>query len=361
MAQTRRVLFAKHLLHETQMPMTEVALAAGFNSVRRFNEVFRQLFHRPPSALRRKTAANRPHAEAGITLHVRYRPPYDWESMLDFLKARAIPGVEVVENGCYRRTVAIGSSVGSVVISHLAKKNSLQVTIHFPNVQSLPAIVSRVRRVFDVGADIETIDTHLAHDARLAPWVAKRPGLRAPGGWDGFELAVRAVLGQQVSVAAARRLAGQLVALHGEPVTEGVSTHPGLTHAFPTAKRLASIEAIGVGMPAARSRALQALAKAAASDPNLFRPLGSMEEAIARLRAIPGIGEWTAQYITLRAIREMDAFPASDIGLLRGAAKVDGAPATPVSLLHRAELWRPWRAYAAQHLWAANSSEIPAF
>ena len=220
-AQTRRVLFAKHLLHETQMPMTEVALAAGFNSLRRFNEVFHQLFHRPPSALRRKTAANRPHAEAGITLHVRYRPPYDWESMLDFLKARAIHGVEVVENGCYRRTVEIGGSVGSIVVSHLAKKNSLRVTIHFPNVQSLPAIVSRVRRVFDVGADIETIDTHLAHDARLAPWIAKRPGLRAPGGWDGFELAVRAVLGQQVSVAAARRLAGQLVALHGEPVPEG--------------------------------------------------------------------------------------------------------------------------------------------
>jgi AraC family transcriptional regulator, regulatory protein of adaptative response / DNA-3-methyladenine glycosylase II len=359
-AQTRRVLFAKHLLHETQMPMTEVALAAGFNSLRRFNEVFHQLFHRPPSALRRKTAANRPQAEAGITLHVRYRPPYDWESMLGFLKARTIPGVEVVENGCYRRTVAIGGSVGSVVVSHLAKKNSLRVTIHFPNVQSLPAIVSRVRRVFDVGADIETIDTHLAHDARLAPWIAKRPGLRAPGGWDGFELAVRAVLGQQVSVAAARRLAGQLAALHGEPVPEGVANHPGLTHAFPTAKRLASIEAIGVGMPAARSRALQALAKAAANDPNLFRPLGSMEEAIARLRAIPGIGEWTAQYITLRAIREMDAFPASDIGLLRGAAKVDGAAATPASLLHRAESWRPWRAYAAQHLWAAGSAAIPA-
>jgi AraC family transcriptional regulator of adaptative response / DNA-3-methyladenine glycosylase II len=358
-AQTRRVLFAKHLLHETQMPMTEVALAAGFNSLRRFNEVFHELFHRPPSALRRKSSASRPHAEAGITLHVRYRPPYDWESMLGFLMARAIPGVEVVEEECYRRTVEIGGSVGSIAVSHLPKKNSLSVTIHFPNVQSLPAIVSRVRRVFDIGADIETIDAHLSNDSRLAPWVARRPGLRAPGGWDGFELAVRAILGQQISVAAARRLAGQLVALHGKPVPAHLKNHPGLTHAFPAAKHLASVQSIGLGMPAARIKALQALAKAVAKDPNLFRPLGTMEEAIARLRAIPGIGEWTAQYITLRAIREMDAFPASDIGLLRGVAKVDGAPATPASLLHRAESWRPWRAYAAQHLWAADVAQIP--
>jgi AraC family transcriptional regulator of adaptative response / DNA-3-methyladenine glycosylase II len=341
------------------MPMTEVALAAGFNSVRRFNEVFRKLFHRPPSTLRRKSSLGRSDAEAGITLLVRYRAPYDWESMLGFLNARAIPGVEVVENGCYRRTIEIGGSVGSIAVAHLPKKNSLRVTIHFPNVQSLPAILTRVRRVFDVGADIETIDAHLSNDSRLAPWVARRPGLRAPGGWDGFELAVRAILGQQVSVAAARRLAGQLVALHGRPVTRGLENYPRLTHAFPTAKRLASVASMALGMPAARIKALHALAEAAVNDPNLFRPLRTIEEAIAQLRAIPGIGEWTAQYIALRAIREMDAFPASDIGLLRGAAKVDGAPATPASLLNRAESWRPWRAYAAQHLWAADLAEIP--
>lgn len=357
-AQTRRVLFAKHLLHETHMPMTEVALAAGFNSLRRFNEVFQELFHRPPSALRRRYSVSRPNAEAGITLHVRYRPPYDWESMLGFLRARAIPGVEVIENNCYRRTVEIGRSVGSVAVSHLPKKNSLSVTIHFPNVQSLPAILTRVRRVFDVGADIETIDGHLANDSWLAPLVARRPGLRAPGGWDGFELAVRAILGQQISVAAARRLAGQLVVLHGKPLPGDLEHHPDLTHTFPTAKRLASTESLGLGMPAARIKTLKALAKAATDDPNLFHPLGTIEEAISRLRTIPGIGEWTAQYIALRAIRETDAFPGSDIGLLRGAAKVDGAPATPASLLHRAEAWRPWRAYAAQHLWAADA-DIP--
>ena len=354
-AQTRRVLFAKHLIHETRMPMTEVALAAGFSSLRRFNEVFQELFHRPPSALRRRSSASHPNVEDGIVLRLRYRPPYDWDSMLSFLAARAIPGVEVVEKGCYRRTVEIEGAVGRVAVAHLPLRQSLSVTIHFPVVQSFPAIVNRVRRLFDVGADIETIDEHLSNDPQLAPWIALRPGLRAPGGWGGFELAVRAVLGQQVSVAAARRLAGQLVALHGEAISDGPDNLSGLTHTFPTAKRLAAAVDIGLGMPMARRNALRALARAAADDPNLFHPLGTIEEAIARLRLIPGIGEWSAQYIALRAIREMDAFPASDIGLLRSAAKMDGAPATPTSLLHRAELWRPWRAYAAQHLWAADA------
>ena len=217
-AQTRRVLFAKQLIHETQLPMTEVALAAGFGSIRRFNEIFRNLFHRPPSALRRKTSSNSS-PEAGVTLRLRYRPPYDWDSMLGFLRARAIPGVEVVENGTYLRTIGMDGFTGTVQVTHLPERQSLCVTIRFPRVQSLPAIISRVRRLFDLGADIETIDAHLSLDPLLAPFVAQRPGLRAPGGWDGFELAVRAILGQQVSVAAARRLAGQLVAGHGEPVS----------------------------------------------------------------------------------------------------------------------------------------------
>jgi AraC family transcriptional regulator of adaptative response / DNA-3-methyladenine glycosylase II len=276
--------------------------------------------------------------------------------MLGYLQARAIPGVEVVENGTYLRTVEIGAYAGSVEVTHLPQRQSLGVTIRFPDVRSFPAVVTRVRRLFDVGADIETIDAHLSCDPLLAPLVAQRPGLRAPGGWDGFELAVRAILGQQISLVAARRLAGQLVALHGTPVPTGCVSHPGLSHVFPAAERLASAESIGLAMPGARQSSLKALAEAAAADPNLFRPFGTIEEAIARLRAIRGVGEWTAQYIALRAIREMDAFPATDIGLLRGAARLDGVRSTSASLLHRAELWRPWRAYAAQHLWAADAS-----
>jgi AraC family transcriptional regulator, regulatory protein of adaptative response / DNA-3-methyladenine glycosylase II len=353
-AQTRRVLFAKQLIHETCMPMSEVALAAGFGSIRRFNETFQNLFHRPPSALRRKTAAM---TDDGVTLRLRYRPPYDWDSILGFLKARAIPEVEIVENGHYLRTVEIDGFSGTIDVSHQPERQNILVKIRFPNVKSLPAIIARVRRQFDIGADIETINAQLSNDALLAPLIAQRPGLRAPGGWDGFELAVRAILGQQISVAAARRLAGQVVALHGKPLPKAYASHPGLSRLFPTAERLAKVKSIGLGMPAARLAALKALAEAAVADNNLFRQAGSVEEAIVRLKAIRGIGEWTAQYIALRAIREMDAFPATDIGLLRGAAVLDkAAPFTSTRLLDRAESWRPWRAYAAQHLWAADPS-----
>jgi AraC family transcriptional regulator, regulatory protein of adaptative response / DNA-3-methyladenine glycosylase II len=354
-AQTRRVLFAKQLIHETSMPMTQVALAAGFGSIRRFNETFRGLFGRPPSALRRKTLSTHPTSKSGVKLLLRFRPPYDWDSILQFLQVRAIPGLEIVENGSYSRTVAMDGCTGSVHVTHVPLRHSLCVTIHFPRVQSLPAIVSRVRRVFDVGADIETIDSHLSLDPRLAPFVAKRPGLRAPGGWDGFELAVRAILGQQVSVAAARRLGEQLVLHHGKRVLSEFVSDPRLTHVFPEAATVAESESINVGMPAARKTALKELAKAAAAEPNLFRSFGSTEETIARLSQIRGVGEWTAQYIALRALRETDAFPASDAAILRGAEVVDGARPTVPNLLLRSELWRPWRAYAAQHLWAAGA------
>lgn len=349
-AQTRRVLFAKQLIHETNMPLTEVAMAAGFGSIRRFNEVFQKLFQRPPRAIRRKKPA---HAEAGVTLRLRYRPPYDWESVLAFLAARAIPGVEIVENGRYLRTVRLDGFTGSVEVRHLPARECLCVTILFPRVESFPAIIGRVRRVFDLGADIETIQAHLSRDRKLAPLIRKRPGLRAPGGWDGFELAVRAILGQQITVVAARKLAGQLVAAYGEQVSPEFSAEPRLTHVFPEAGQLARVESIGIGMPAARRLALKELARAAAADPNLFRTAGTIEEAIARLRKIRGVGEWTAQYIALRALRETDAFPAADIGLLRGIERVDGEARSASDLLRRSEAWRPWRAYAAQHLWAA--------
>ena len=354
-AQTRRVLFAKQLIHETSMPMTEIALAAGFGSIRRFNEVFLKLFQRPPSELRRKRS-NPSKPESGVSLRLRYRPPYDWESMLEFLRARAIPGVELVESGTYLRTIGIDGFTGTIQVRHAPERESLCVTIRFPRVQSFPAIVGRVRRLFDLGADIETIDAHLSTDPQLAPFVAKRPGLRAPGGWDGFELSVRAILGQQVSVAAARKLAHQLVVNHGERVTREFAGDEQLTHVFPDARTVARAKFISVGMPEARRTALKALAEALSANPNLFRPFGTIEEAIAKLRAIRGIGEWTAQYVALRALRESDAFPAADVGLLRGAETVDGTRHTVPNLLERSELWRPWRAYAAQHLWAADAA-----
>ncbi|HEX7837910.1 MAG TPA: AlkA N-terminal domain-containing protein, partial [Kofleriaceae bacterium] len=201
-AQTRRVLFAKQLIHDTRLPMSEIAAAAGFGSVRRFNETFQQLFRRSPSALRRRAQAALPEgsvAKAGVTVRLRYRPPYDWPAMLAFFGARAIDGVERVDGDRYVRSVAEGGAAGTVEIAHVPERDSLAVTIRLPCVRALPAIIARVRRVFDLGADVARITAHLAKDRMLAPLVARRPGLRVPGGWDGFELAVRAILGQQVT------------------------------------------------------------------------------------------------------------------------------------------------------------------
>jgi AraC family transcriptional regulator of adaptative response / DNA-3-methyladenine glycosylase II len=356
-AQTRRVLFAKQLIHDTNMPMAEVATAAGFSSLRRFNETFLDLFHRPPRALRRRKAAKEPEKENEVVLRLRYRPPYDWDNMLAFLRTRAIAGVEVVEDGGYLRTMEADGAVGSIAVAHLRQQESLEVIILFPKVKSLPAIVARVRRLFDLDANIDTIDRHLSADPVLASLVRQRPGLRAPGGWDGFETAIRAVLGQQISVVAARQLAGRLVELYGRLVPKPFRIHPSLSHVFPEAQRLARASSIGLGMPAARLAALKAIAEATVANPNLFHPLGGIDETVARLKTIRGIGEWTAQYIALRAVREPDAFPATDAGLLRGAASIGGGmKVNPATLLDRAESWRPWRAYAAQHLWAAGAA-----
>ena len=349
-AQTRRILLAKQLIQDTQLPMTEVALAAGFGSIRRFNETFQTLYGRPPRALRRTGAT----AGAGaVRVRLGYRPPYDWQAMLSFLRTRAIPGVEAVTEGRYARTIALGEARGVLVVEPAAE-NCLRATVSFPDLRRLPAIIARVRRVFDLAADPVTIGAHLGQDPALAPLVAARPGLRVPGAWDGFELAVRAVLGQQITVSAARLLAGKLTLAFGEAIDDPAAQAHGLTHVFPTPQRLAQAELAAIGMPKARQTALTSLAAAVVADPLIFGPRRSLDEAVATLRALAGIGEWTAQYIAMRELREPDAFPAADVGLLRALRDAQGARLTPPALLARAEQWRPWRAYAALHLWASD-------
>ena len=356
-AQTRRFLLAKHLLHETRLPLTQVALAAGYGSLRRFNESFRARCGRPPGALRRGGSAAAD--GGGISLTLRFRPPYDWPATLRYLAARAIPGVEAVAGDGYRRSIALPGAGGRILQGRLAVRpaggDRLRVDLVFPEIRALPAILARLRRLLDLDADPEAIGRHLSRDALLAPLVAARPGLRAPGAWDGFELAVRAVLGQQITVAGATALAGRLVDAYGDPLPPHLAA-PGLSHSFPPPQRLAGADIAGLGMPRARAAALSGLAAAAAADPRLFSPLGSLDQAVARLRALPGIGEWTAQYIALRQLREPDAFPAADIGLMRAVQHLTGEDRrpTPAALLARAEAWRPWRAYAALHLWSAD-------
>jgi AraC family transcriptional regulator of adaptative response / DNA-3-methyladenine glycosylase II len=352
-AQTRRVHLAKQLIHETDLPMVEVALAAGFGSVRRFNETFQRLYNRPPIALRRRSNPRdtRPHA---ISLNLRYRPPYDWDAMLAFLATRAIPGVESVSGDRYARTIALGADVG-VIAARPTRRDCLAVELRFPRLTAIPAILARARRVFDLAADPVLIGDHLGRDPILAPLIAARPGLRVPGAWDGFEIAVRAVLGQQITVVAARKLAGKLALAFGDELPEQWR-EDGLSLTFPRPERLAEADPGLLGMPRARGLALVSLAGAVATDPDLFGPRRSLEEAVEHLRGLRGIGEWTAQYIAMRALREPDAFPAADVGLLRALAAPDGTRPTPVALLARAEVWRPWRAYAVLHLWAAEAA-----
>jgi AraC family transcriptional regulator, regulatory protein of adaptative response / DNA-3-methyladenine glycosylase II len=354
-AQTRRILLAKQLIHETSLRMSDIAMASGFGSIRRFNETFRRLYQRPPGTLRRSSGVS-VSPGAAVTVLLRYRPPYDWPAMIAFLRQRAIPGVEIVSDEAYVRTIDIGGAQGVVRVRPVPG-NALEANVRFPKLSALPSIIARLRRVFDLAADPEIIEAHLSEDPLLAPLVAQRPGLRVPGAWDGFELAVRAMLGQQITVAGAINLAGRLVSAHGERLETTVPALTGLTHVFPRPEVIAAADLSAAGMPKARANSLSALAAAVATDPKIFGPRRTLEEAIGQLRKLAGIGEWTAQYIAMRELREPDAFPAADIGLLRALADANGRRPSAVELLARAERWRPWRAYAAQHLWA---SHVPA-
>ncbi|MGO9837997.1 MAG: AlkA N-terminal domain-containing protein [Polyangiaceae bacterium] len=353
-AHTRRVLLAKQLIHDTRLPMADVALAAGFGSVRRFNETFQKLYGRPPSNLRRTRGDEASAAAAGgVTLKLAYRPPLDWDAMLAFLALRAIPGVEAVNGRTYARSIALDGRYGAIFVEP-GSGPFLQVTVRFPRLDALPAIIARVRRVFDLSADPIAIGAHLAEDPFLAPLVAARPGLRVPGAWDGFELGVRAILGQQITVSAARRLAGALTQACGKPLRGAWASSVGLTHTFPDPMKVVDLSTLA--MPAARLEALRSFARALVADPSLLGTGRSLEEAAAGLCRLKGIGAWTAQYIAMRQLREPDAFPVGDAGLMRALTSHEGRRPTRPELLSRAERWRPWRAYAAAHLWASLAS-----
>jgi AraC family transcriptional regulator of adaptative response / DNA-3-methyladenine glycosylase II len=363
-AQTRRLHFAKRLLDETNLRMTEIALASGFGSLRRFNHAFQATYRRAPRDLRRQRRDE--HAADGeeVVLRLAYRPPYDWEHVRDFLARRAVPGVERVDARGYARTVVTADAPGggrhatrgyaTVCVSPLPGEHALLLRVRGAAPAALFQLSSTARRAFDLAADPARIALALRGDPRLGPLVARHPGLRIPGAWDPFECAVRAVLGQQVSVAAGRTLAARLVARAGREVEGGTD---GLTHVFPTPAALAAANLDGLGLPGARVRALQALAAAAARGALDFS--APAEEVVARLVALPGFGAWTAQYVALRGLGEPDAFPAADLVLRRAAAGSE-APLTAPALSSRAEAWRPWRGYAVLLLWRAAADLVPA-
>jgi DNA-3-methyladenine glycosylase II len=284
-----------------------------------------------------------------VKLLLAFQPPYDWPAMLGFLSARAIAGMEEVVDGAYSRSIGLNGVHGTLSIKP-ATADSLELTLDFPDASAVPEIVARLRRMFDLDADLITMQRHLADDPLLARLIAERPGLRVPGTWDGLELAIRAVLGQQITVGAAIKLAGKLVTQYGAPLT---SPRGGLTHVFPEAAVLAAADLATLGMPKSRGRTLSGVAQALLDEPLLFEP--GRPGGVKRLLGLYGVGDWTAQYIALRQLREMDGLPNGDVGLINALAALEGGPVTARDLLARAEGWRPYRGYAAQLLWTSLS------
>ena len=338
---SRRLRLARLLLDSTALPMIEVAGQCGFGSVRQFNASLRAAFGRTPSELRRGQRSRDPRC---IVVRLAFRPPLDWPALLAFLALRSVPGIEEVTGETYRRALR----GGVLAVSLDPSGRALQLSVPNERTAELPDVIRRVRRLFDLDADPLAIAACLKGSALLARSVRSHPGLRVPGSWDPFEMAVRAILGQQISVRGATTLCGRLVRQLGEAL--GL---PGdLAWAFPSPARLAEADLSKIGLPRSRAEGLRSLGRAAMDEPRLFEPGRALEEVLYRLQRLPGIGPWTAHYLAMRAFGEPDAFPSGDLGLRQAAGNVP-----PGRLEALAEAWRPWRAYATLHLWTQHSEE----
>jgi len=349
-AQTQRLLLAKRLLTDTALPLTEVAFASGFGSVRRFNALFQRRYRLRPSQLRARRGAAPVAAVDGLNFELSFRPPFDWPAVSAFLDVRSIAGVEAVAGHCYRRTVRIlidgKEHRGWIAVEMSLRKPTLCIAVSASLARALPPVLSRVKALMDLAC-------HPAEVAQALGTLAKgHPGLRVPGAFDGFEMAVRAILGQQVTVAAARTLAGRFAATFGDPIATPFAS---LTTLFPPARRVAALppgRVARLGMPSARARTVVALARAVADGRLVLMPNADIEATLEELRALPGIGEWTAQYIAMRALSWPDAFPHTDLGVMKALGERRAR-----AVVAAGEAWRPWRAYAVMHLWQSLAKE----
>jgi AraC family transcriptional regulator, regulatory protein of adaptative response / DNA-3-methyladenine glycosylase II len=355
-ATARRTHFAARLIEETALPFTEIAFAAGFNSVRQFNEAMRATFQQAPTEIRQRSGLktvlkhSQP-ATGALTLRLPYRPPLDWARMSGFLQARTIPGVEAATESTYRRTIQINNQSGVIELQYLAEAAHLLLRAWLPQPNAIMPIVERARRIFDLSAEPQLIHEHLSRDPVLANAVNAARGLRVPGAWDAFELSVRAILGQQVSVAAARTLASRFAAAFGTACAAPLAE---LTTVFPTPENLAARdphELTALGILPKRAQTILALARALAAHELTLSPAADPVATIEQLQTIPGIGAWTAHYIAMRALSWPDAFPHTDLGVMKALNEKN-----PKRILAIGEAWRPWRAYAVMHLWLKEAS-----
>jgi AraC family transcriptional regulator of adaptative response / DNA-3-methyladenine glycosylase II len=341
-AQTRRLHFAKKLIDETTLPMTQIAFAAGFGSVRRFNAAIRNVFHRTPTQIRSLAQKMSHQPENQYLFHLNFRPPYDWKRMLEFLAVQAPPGVEVAEGGCFRRSISLNANRGYLEISLDANRNALNVRVQIGESRSLFLIIEHIRAMFDLDADWATIERALGADPVLAAHIGSHPGLRVPGCWSGFELSTQAILGRQISTEGANALVGRMVRAFGQPFCPA----NGLTHLFPTPEILRNADLESIGVPRAQAYAIRALARAVHNGQIKFEKVTDSNAFLTRLSEVPGIGDSTAQWVAMRALREPDAFPSADRDLARVLALGSSSEFEQRSLD-----WRPWRAYAAIYLW----------
>jgi AraC family transcriptional regulator of adaptative response / DNA-3-methyladenine glycosylase II len=340
-ALTRRVHFAKKLLDETTLSFDEVARAAGFGSLRRFNGQIRETYARTPTELRRLARRRAAADPECYVLRLAYRPPYDWDAMMGFLRLRAIPGVESVSESRYRRSITVDGKHGVIEVSRLEKRSELELKVRFPDPRALLLIVERVRRQFDLAADPAVIAEGLQSDALLRERLAMHPGIRVPGAWDPFEVAVRAILAGRLSVRAATEMAGRIASRYGSAMARSGE----LDRLFPGPAQLASAAIERVGVESSRAEAVRSLAREVAEGTTSFE-----RSSLARH---PGLGTWTAEYVAMRALGEPDAFPSGDGVLRRMAGGI-----TASELDRRAEAWRPWRAYAAVLLWQGWNDDV---
>lgn len=352
-AHTQRLHFAKRLIDETSLPMSHISSAAGYGSVRRFNDTFRRTYGRTPRELRK--AGDESERTAKLTVRLAYRKPFNWPAMLGFFAGRATPGVEVVQGDTYRRTISLQGGHGVVEIRPDSRDGYLSLTLHSINTDALFETVQTAREVFDLDAPITEINALLANDKTLRKIQRKNKGVRVPGAWDGFELTVRAILGQQISVKAATTLAGRIAARYGEKLQlTGDSDEAELSRIFPPAERLVRARFNNLGVLQSRVDTIRRVATAVVSGDLHFDVAQDPDEFCTTLKSIRGIGDWTAQYVAMRALKTPDAFPGSDLGLVKAIEHPERV--TPKELLTRAENWRPWRAYAAMLLWSSLSN-----
>ncbi|MFE7317889.1 AlkA N-terminal domain-containing protein [Streptomyces sp. NPDC057555] len=353
LARAQRAQTARLLIETTALPMAEIAFAAGFTSIRTFNETVREVFALSPTALRTRTGPG-PHTATPGTLALRlpFRQPLNPDNLFGHLAATAVPGVEEWRDGAYRRTLNLPYGHGIAALT--PRPDHIDCRLSLTDLRDLAGAIARCRRMLDLDADPEAVDGLLRTDPQLAPLVDKAPGRRVPRTADADEFAVRAVLGQQVSTAAARTHAGRLVLAHGEPVDDPAG---GLTHLFPTATALAALDPETLAMPRTRRATLTRVIAALAGGTLQLGVGSDRNEARARLAELPGVGPWTVECIAMRALGDPDAFTPTDLGLRRAAAGL-GMPATPAALIRHSARWRPWRAYAVQYLWATDDHPI---